>query len=112
MSGEQYDAPNQQVVRPDGSGPWDEGSGGSGGESSPPPEADPTEAEDATDETAAADGETADDGEASTTRPDLDAMTKDELLALAQSLGISPANAAMSKGEIRASLDAYYEHNG
>ena len=29
--GEQYDAPNQQAVRPDGSGPWDEGDGGSGG---------------------------------------------------------------------------------
>lgn len=29
MSGGQYDAPNQQVVRPDGSAPWDEGSGGS-----------------------------------------------------------------------------------
>lgn len=27
--GAQYDAPNQQVVRADGSGPWDEGSGGS-----------------------------------------------------------------------------------
>jgi hypothetical protein len=26
--GEQYDAPNQQVVRPDGSGPADEGTGG------------------------------------------------------------------------------------
>ena len=29
--GERLDAPNQQVVRPDGSGPADEGSGGSGG---------------------------------------------------------------------------------
>lgn len=27
--GGQYDAPNQQVVRPDESAPWDEGSGGS-----------------------------------------------------------------------------------
>lgn len=26
-----YDAPNQQVVRPDGSAPWDEGEGGSTG---------------------------------------------------------------------------------
>jgi hypothetical protein len=26
------DAPNQQAVRPDGSAPWDEGTGGSGGE--------------------------------------------------------------------------------
>jgi hypothetical protein len=30
MTGHQYDAPNQQVVRADGSGPADEGSGGSG----------------------------------------------------------------------------------
>jgi hypothetical protein len=29
MGGEIWDAPNQQVVRPDQSGPWDEGSGGS-----------------------------------------------------------------------------------
>lgn len=27
--GELYDAPNQQVVRADGSGPWEEGTGGS-----------------------------------------------------------------------------------
>jgi hypothetical protein len=25
---DQFDAPNQQVVRPDGSAPWDEGTGG------------------------------------------------------------------------------------
>lgn len=31
-SGATYDAPNQQVVRADGSGPADEGTGGSGGE--------------------------------------------------------------------------------
>jgi len=37
--------------------------------------------------------------------PDLDAMTKDELLAYGQELGISPMNAAMSKGEIRAAID-------
>ena len=29
MTGDLYDAPNQQVVRPDGSGPGDEGTGGS-----------------------------------------------------------------------------------
>jgi hypothetical protein len=28
MTGTQYDAPNQQVVRADGSAPWDEGTGG------------------------------------------------------------------------------------
>lgn len=27
-TGAQYDAPNQQVVRADGSAPWDEGKGG------------------------------------------------------------------------------------
>ena len=30
-----YDAPNQQVVRPDGSAPWDEGDGGTGGTATP-----------------------------------------------------------------------------
>ena len=35
---------------------------------------------------------------------DLDAMTKDELLALAKQRGISPANAAMTKDELRAAL--------
>ena len=37
--------------------------------------------------------------------PDLDAMTKDQLLALAQSMGISPANAAMTKAELRAAVE-------
>jgi hypothetical protein len=32
MSGRQYDAPNQQVVRADGSGPADRGEGGSASE--------------------------------------------------------------------------------
>ena len=36
----------------------------------------------------------------------LDEMTKDELLAVAQERGISPANAAMTKDEIRESIDA------
>src|SRR5262249_59990778 len=40
---------------------------------------------------------------------DLDAMTKEELLAHGQELGITPMNAAMSKGEIRAAID---EHEG
>ena len=35
---QQYDAPNQQVVRPDGSAPWDEGTGG-GEDAAPEPEA-------------------------------------------------------------------------
>jgi len=38
---------------------------------------------------------------------DLDAMTKEELLAYGQELGISPMNAAMSKGDIRAAIDTY-----
>jgi hypothetical protein len=33
--GDQYDAPNQQAVRADGSAPWDEGMGGG---SAPEPE--------------------------------------------------------------------------
>jgi len=36
MSGEQYDAPNQELVRPDGSGPADVGDGM--GEPPPDPE--------------------------------------------------------------------------
>jgi hypothetical protein len=38
---------------------------------------------------------------------DLDAMTKDQLLDHAQSLGISPANASMTKDELRAGIDAH-----
>jgi len=36
----------------------------------------------------------------------LDEMTKDELLAYAQDLGVKPANAAMTKDELRAGVDA------
>jgi hypothetical protein len=71
-----WDAPNQQVVRPDQSPPWEEGEGGSTGPHDPDPVS------------------------------DLDAMTKDQLLAYAQERGISPANASMSKDDIRASIDA------
>ena len=75
-----YDAPNQQVVRADGSGP--------GIDSEPAPE--PKDgAQDPSDETAA-----------------LDAMTKAELLAYAQQLGVSPANNDMTKDELRAGIDA------
>ena len=41
--GKQYDAPNQQVVRADGSGPADEGNGGA-------PEVEPTDSEVSDDE--------------------------------------------------------------
>jgi hypothetical protein len=78
-------APNQQVVRADGSGPWDEGEGGGAGGAAPA--------------TATA--------ESTSPELDLDAMTKDELLALAQSLGVTPANASMTKDEIRAGVDAH-----
>jgi hypothetical protein len=37
---------------------------------------------------------------------DLDAMTKDQLLEYAQSRGISPANAGMTKDELKASIQA------
>ena len=37
--------------------------------------------------------------------PTLDEMTKDELLAYAKEREISPANAAMSKDEIRESIE-------
>ena len=56
--GQQYDAPNQQVVRADGSAPWDEGAGG-GGDAAPPPDGD-----------------------------GLDAMSKSELLDEAQARGV------------------------
>jgi len=36
----------------------------------------------------------------------LDDMTKDELLAYAQEIGASPANAAMTKAELRESIEA------
>jgi hypothetical protein len=39
--------------------------------------------------------------------PDLDSMTKDQLLDYAKSLGVSPANAAMTKDELRQSIDEY-----
>jgi hypothetical protein len=78
-----WDAPNQQVVRADNSAPWDEGTGGQPGERA----------------VATADADTV----------ELDSMTKDELLAYAQSLGVTPANASMTKDEIRAGIE---EHQG
>ena len=36
----------------------------------------------------------------------LDEMTKDELLEVARERGVSPANAAMSKDELREAIDA------
>jgi len=43
------------------------------------------------------------------TTEQLDAMTKDELLAYGQSLGISPMNAAMNKDEIRTAIDNHQQ---
>jgi len=43
---------------------------------------------------------------------DLDEMTKEELLDFARERGISPANAAMSKAEIRESIDAALAEEG
>ena len=72
------DNPNQQVVRPDGSGP------GIGHEGVEQPRA--------------AVGETS--------PPPLDQMTKAELLEYAKQLGVSPANNDMTKDELRAAVDA------
>jgi hypothetical protein len=86
VGGTQWDAPNQQVVRDDASAPWEEGTGG---ETTPP-------------------GTT-------TTRSrnvSLDEMTKDELLEYAQQLGVSPANAGMTKDELRAGVDAKQAEGG
>jgi hypothetical protein len=38
---------------------------------------------------------------------DLDSMTKDELLEHAKSLGVSPANNAMTKDELRQAIDEH-----
>lgn len=79
--------PNQQVVRADQSGP---------GVNTPPPGM------------AMAADQPETDVNAAPSAADLDAMTKDELLAHAQGLGITPANAGMTKEEIRAGIDDYY----
>jgi hypothetical protein len=46
------------------------------------------------------------------TASELDAMTKDELLEKAVSLGVVPANAGMTKDEIRAGIDAKLAEGG
>lgn len=78
------DYPNLEVLGLDP--PWVEGTGGGG--TAPPPDG----------------GE----GEGGTpTAADLDAWTKEQLLAYAQAQGISPANNAMTKDELRAAVDAH-----
>ena len=80
-----YDDPNREAVGLDPA--WVEGTGGVPGDPQPKAE-----------ETAAADSGSGDD---------LDAMTKDQLLAYAQQIGVSPANASMTKDELRAGIDAH-----
>jgi len=74
--GELFDAPNKEAVGLEP--PWVEGTGGAGEDPPPPPP---------------------ENG------GDLDSMTKDQLLAEAQSRGLSPANAGMTKDELRAVID-------
>lgn len=85
MSDEVY-APNQQYVRPDRSGPAEEGEGGSNPATEPDPKP-------------ATEPEPASEAE------QLDALTKDQLLAYAAEHGVE-ADASMTKAEIRASIDA------
>jgi hypothetical protein len=49
---------------------------------------------------------------AATTEPNLDSMTKAELLAHAQALGVSPANNDMTKDELRAGIEAKLAEGG
>jgi hypothetical protein len=78
-----FDDPNREAVGLDPA--WVEGTGGT------PDEVTPVEAD-----------EPADGGGS-----DLDQMTKDQLLEHAQQLGVSPANASMTKDELRAGIDAH-----
>ena len=87
------DAPNQQVVRPDGSGPADEGEGGSTAEPEPATEAELEVLQQAAEAEVEADA-------------NLDEMTKDELLEYARQRGVSPANNDMTKAEIREAIEA------
>jgi hypothetical protein len=81
--GEIFEDPNRQAVGLDPV--WVEGTGGEVGE---PPSVEPTE------------------------EVDLDSMTKAELLAHAQALGVSPANNDMTKDELRAGIDAKLAEGG
>jgi hypothetical protein len=83
-------APNQQAVRADGSGPAEEGDGGTPHATHPDrPPPDP-----ATTTTSI---------EAS--EQDLDAMTKEELLAYAEQLGVD-VDVSMTKAQIREAIGA------
>ena len=78
---ELWDAPNQQAVGLDP--PWVEGEGGSSAGEEP--------VEEPTEQAAAS---------------EYDAMTKADLISLAQTRGISPANNDMTKDELIAALEA------
>ena len=81
--GTQYDAPNQEVVgQPP---PWVEGTGGQTEIPVPGQQSDGDELND---------------------------LTKDELLAQAQDIGASPANAGMTKAELIDSIRAHQEAQG
>lgn len=90
-----WDAPNQQVVRPDSSAPWDEGDGGESGTPVEEPQPEPQQEE-------------LPQAQPYEEQDELDEMTKDELLAKAQDLGVVPANAAMTKAEL---ADGIRRHN-
>jgi hypothetical protein len=76
-----WDDPNRQALGLDPV--WVEGTGGEPGETAVVEETQETE------------------------EVDLDSMTKDELLAHAQALGVSPANASMTKDELRAGIEEH-----
>jgi hypothetical protein len=76
-------APNQQAVRADGSGPAEEGDGGTP-HPEPQPEAQPP---------------------STGTGADLDAMTKDELLDYAEQRGVE-VDVSMTKAQIREAIGA------
>jgi len=95
---ERLDAPNQQTVRADQSGPADEGTGGRRG--APRQYADALPDQRPRDARAAAGSQYA----AERTKA-LDDMTKDELVAEAKSRGVD-VDASMTKAEIREALGA------
>jgi hypothetical protein len=81
-------APNQQAVRGDESGPAEEGEGGQ--ERIDPEPLEPGEPL----------------AEAESGQEDLDALTKAQLLELARSRGVTPANNDMTKEELKEAIEA------
>jgi hypothetical protein len=87
-----YDDPNREAI---GLQPaWVEGTGGTAGE----PSAAVTEAPEGT--------------RSLWVSPDLDSMTKAELLEYAQQIDVSPANNDMTKAELRAGIDEHLAAGG